>query len=55
VRLLLQVQRNYELFVRKQVDDDGNAVLNKGDDVRFLIARKGDHLITPFQCPVCHF
>jgi len=42
-------------FVRKQVDEDGNVIVGKGDDIRFLTARKGDHLITPFQCPLCHF
>jgi hypothetical protein len=26
-----------------------------GDETRFVQARNGDHLITPFQCDLCHF
>jgi hypothetical protein len=25
------------------------------DDQRFLVARDGDNLVTPFQCDHCHF
>ncbi len=37
------------------MDEDGK-VLKKEEDVdRFLMGRDGDHLITPFQCELCHF
>jgi hypothetical protein len=42
-------------LVRKQIDDEGNEVVEPGGQDRFLVARKGDHLITPFQCDLCHF
>jgi len=30
-------------------------LITKDADIRFLVGRNGDHLITPFQCPLCHF
>jgi hypothetical protein len=38
-----------------QLDDDGEEIVNPGDDNRFMEARAGDHLLTQFQCEVCHF
>ena len=38
-----------------QLDDDGEEMINPGDEKRFMEARAGDHLVTPFQCEVCHF
>ncbi len=41
--------------IRTTLDEDGK-VLKKDEDVdRFLEGRDGDHLITPFQCELCHF
>jgi hypothetical protein len=43
-------------LVRKRIDDEGNEVTEPGGELlRFLTARKGDHLLTPFQCELCHF
>jgi hypothetical protein len=42
-------------LVRKQVDEEGVEVLEPGGETRFNSARPGDHLITPFQCKLCHF
>ena len=38
-----------------QLDDDGEEIVNPGDEKRFMEARAGDHLVTQFQCEVCHF
>jgi hypothetical protein len=35
-------------------DADGEIVLEEKDKLRYLEARDGDHLVTPFQCEVCH-
>ena len=40
------------------VDDDGNQLLalaSSGEDARFRFARAEDHLMTPFQCELCHY
>jgi len=42
------------------VKDLENSLVDKeyliDDDVtRFMVARDGDHLMTPFQCERCHF
>ena len=40
------------------VDDDGNqlpALASSGEGARFRFARPGDHLMTPFQCELCHY
>ena len=34
---------------------DGEVVIEEKDKMRFLAARDGDHLVTPFQCELCHF
>jgi hypothetical protein len=36
-------------------DDDGEKLVRVGDERRFLEARRGDHMMCPFQCPLCHF
>jgi hypothetical protein len=44
-----------EFPIRQKVDDDGDTMVEEEDDTRFLCARAGDHLLTPFQCETCHF
>ncbi len=29
--------------------------MDEGDEDRFMFGRKGDHLMSPFQCDLCHF
>jgi hypothetical protein len=36
-------------------DDDGEVLTRVGDERRFLEARRGDHMMCPFQCPLSHF
>ena len=38
-----------------QLDEDGEEIKNPGDETRFVEARAGDHLMTQFQCELCHF
>jgi hypothetical protein len=40
--------------IKTQVDDDGE-ILDAKEAGRFMHARAGDHLMTPFQCELCHF
>jgi hypothetical protein len=40
--------------VRLPVDEEGYRVVKLRDDGRFESARNGDHLMTEFQCPLCH-
>lgn len=35
-------------------DADGEIILEEKDKMRYLEARDGDHLVTPFQCEICH-
>lgn len=37
------------------MDEDGLENLAVGDEKRFVEARDGDFLMTPFQCELCHF
>ena len=37
------------------VDEEGVEIEDHKDRGRYLAARNGDHLITPFQCDLCHF
>jgi hypothetical protein len=46
---------NKRFLIRTSVDDDGFKIERAGDDIRFLQARAGDNLLTPFQCDLCHF
>jgi hypothetical protein len=41
--------------IRMPVDEEGFRVVKSKDLGRFLTARDGDHLISEFQCPLCHF
>jgi hypothetical protein len=38
-----------------QLYEDGVDIIAPGDEICFKIARAGDHLMTPFQCELCHF
>jgi hypothetical protein len=38
-----------------QCDDEGEVIISGDEAKRFREARAGDHLMTPFQCNVCHF
>jgi hypothetical protein len=40
--------------IRQLIDDDGEELIEEEYSLRFLKARAGDHLMTPFQCEVCH-
>jgi len=44
-----------EWFIRSDMDKDGKVLITKGSERRFLVGRQGEHLITPFQCHLCHF
>mgnify|MGYP007080209174 CR=1 FL=1 len=44
-----------EFVVRQTLDEEGNVIVKNNDTTRFLIGRDGDHLMTPFQCEICHF
>jgi len=44
-----------EFPIAKPVDEDGVDVSGIEDANRFLYARNGDNLVTPFQCDLCHF
>jgi len=35
-------------------DADGEIMVEEKDKMRYLEARDGDHLVTPFQCELCH-
>ena len=37
------------------MDEDGSPWVRARDELRYRIGRSGDHLITPFQCGICHF
>ena len=37
------------------MDDDGEFPIVEKDRYRFLRGRAGDHLLTTFQCDLCHF
>ena len=39
----------------KLFDKDGELLDDHLDERRFNKARPGDHLMTPFQCELCHF
>lgn len=46
---------NGEFPIAKPIDEGGFEVNESDDDLRFLRARDGDNLVTPFQCDLCHF
>ena len=37
------------------MEEDGLELYRKGDEVRFRVARNGDHFAVPFQCDLCQF
>jgi hypothetical protein len=39
----------------RPTDKGGVELLDSGDKLCFIRARDGDHLVTPFQCDLCHF
>ena len=41
--------------VKRPVDDDNVLQLDAKDREQFLEGRDGDHLMTAFQCDLCHF
>jgi hypothetical protein len=41
--------------VTSMVDADGVDLATEAEKTRFKISRAGDHLMTPFQCELCHF
>jgi len=41
--------------VAKPTDEEGNFVEDPKDKQRYVEARNGDNLLTPFQCDLCHF
>jgi hypothetical protein len=41
--------------IRVPVDEEGYRIIKTKDVGRFQSARDGDHLLTEFQCPLCHF
>lgn len=49
------MEDNGEFPIRRPSDEDGFAVIVEKDQHRFLRGRAGDHLLTTFQCDVCHF
>jgi hypothetical protein len=38
-----------------QYDDEGELITSEKEELRFREARAGEHMMTPFQCDVCHF
>ena len=47
--------RSATFLIRRPVDDEGDEHMLPGDETQFVQAHNGDHLITPFQCDLCHF
>ena len=41
--------------VAQPEDKDGFPLVDNGDKDHFMYGRKGDHLMLPFQCDLCHF
>jgi hypothetical protein len=41
--------------VKVLLDDDGEELVDPSESSRFKEARAGNHLMTPFQCELCHF
>jgi len=47
---------NNEFPVARPQDEEGELmILDEEEESRFMIARNGDNLVTPFQCDTCHF
>jgi hypothetical protein len=41
--------------IKVQLDNDGDEIRDPSELTRFREGRAGDHLMTPFQCDLCHF
>ena len=41
--------------IRRPTDEEGFAIVVEKDKDRFLHGREGDHLLTMFQCDMCHY
>ena len=41
--------------IRRPSDEEGFAIILEKDKERFLHGREGDHLLTTFQCDLCHY
>ena len=46
---------NQPFPIKRTLDEDGIEIKRGDDDLRFLRGRDGDHLMTPYQCELCHF
>jgi hypothetical protein len=44
-----------EFPIQKEVDEDGELLMEEDEDKRFKIAGAGDHLMISFQCKLCNF
>jgi hypothetical protein len=44
-----------EFPIALQYDEEGEVITSDNEEKRFVEARAGDHLTTPFQCEKCHF
>ena len=50
-----KTEERWDFHVREQVDEEGLPLVEEDRETRFKTARAGDHLVTTFQCPLCHF
>lgn len=41
--------------VRNDEDEEGEVIEGTHEDTDYLVGRAGDHLVTPYQCEMCHF
>lgn len=46
---------NREFPIAQPKDEDGAVVEDEATRTRYVAARNGDNLVTPFQCDLCHF
>jgi hypothetical protein len=47
--------KNDSFPIRKPIDEEGHVLDLQSEKNRFKLARIGDHLMTHFQCDLCHF
>jgi hypothetical protein len=52
---MLQGDKSDEFPVAEPEVKDGYVTLREQDTHQFMVGRNGDHLMTPFQCDLCHF
>ena len=48
-------KRNTDVYPKAELDIGEDADVDPREALMYTTARNGDHLITPFQCDVCHF